>query len=435
MTENQNRYFPLIYGAGFVLGILFSLLYAGNQIVTGDQTQMLYKGYLGAYSDIWMSYGNAASAVGNVPGSLSAWLVGWPLMLWDSPWSPMMFLVMLRVVSFLLLDAVIKNVFGQSMRLAFLVIYWLNPWFLYDSLIYNPSYLALFAAMHLWSAYKMRDNCSVLYTIIHLLSIGMAMQLHYSWPLLVIISSYLFYRKMIMVSWFGFIVGGVVILASLIPYFLELQVNQSIAAQESDRYIGWGGVHVYPVLKSILYWVRYGSFLFPTRAVMGAEFDWVTNIEWLRMSVQYLWRGVLFIAGLATVILSAKINWRVWKAIRSKITLNDQDVTDSDWLALYSFSALLAIFISAILSPITFSYWHLIMTFPFSLLPVLYIADKLNLHETGLFAKRLGLMALFFTMVNLVAANDSGKYSYTVSYEQQVYQYIEENHDDIYLHQ
>ncbi len=434
MPESQNRYFPIIYSAGFILGILLSLLYAGNQIVTGDQTQMLYKGYLGAYSDIWMSYGNAASAVGNVPGSLSAWLVGWPLMLWDSPWSPMLFLIVLRIVSFLLLDAVIKSVFGQPLRLAFLVIYWLNPWFLYDSLIYNPSYLALFTAMHLWSAYKMRDNCSVIYTIIHVLSIGMAMQLHYSWPILVIISSYLFYRKIIKVSWPGFIMGGLAIFASLIPYLLELQVNQSIAAQESDRYIGWGGVHVYPVLKSILYWIRYGSLLFPTRAVMGAEFDWVTNVEWLRITVQYLWRGVLFIAGLATVIFSVKINWQVWKIVKSKIILNNQYVANADWLALYSFSALLAIFISAILSPITFSYWHLIITFPFSLLPALYIADKLNVHEARLFTKWLSLTALFFIIVNLVAANDSGKYSYTVSYEQQVHEYIEKNHNDIYRH-
>lgn len=49
--------------------------------LTGDQTQMLYKGYLGAYQGIWLSYGNAASAMGNVPGSLSAYLVGLPLLL------------------------------------------------------------------------------------------------------------------------------------------------------------------------------------------------------------------------------------------------------------------------------------------------------------------------------------------------------------------
>ena len=41
-----------------------SFLYASNQILTGDQTQMLEKGYLGAYQGIWMAFGNAASAGG-----------------------------------------------------------------------------------------------------------------------------------------------------------------------------------------------------------------------------------------------------------------------------------------------------------------------------------------------------------------------------------
>jgi len=431
---NQNKYFSIVYIAGLILGALLSLLYASNQIITGDQTQMLFKGYLGAYSDIWLSYGNAASAVGNVPGSLSAWLVGFPLLLWDSPWSPMLFLIVLRVVSFLLFDAVIKQVFGNQFRLIFLVIYWLNPWFLYDSLIYNPSYLALFAAMHLWSAYMMRENRSAIYMIIHILSIGMAMQLHYSWPILVVVSTYLFYRKMIKVSWMGFVVGGLVVLASLVPYLLELQVNQSIAAKESDRYIGGGGVHVYPVLKSALYWIRYGSFLFPTRAVMGAEFDWITNIEWLRMVVQYSWRSALFVAGLVTVFLSIKINWMVWKGIKGKV-ISKGDLRGPDWLVLYSFAALLAIIVSSILSPITFSYWHLIMTFPFALFPVLYIIDRIEMYKDRVLWSRIRLVALFFVVVNLVAANDSGKYSYSFDYEEQVYEYIKENYHDIHRNQ
>ncbi|MGL5505908.1 MAG: 3-deoxy-D-manno-octulosonic acid transferase, partial [Aeromonas veronii] len=112
---------------------------------------MLYKGYLGAYEGVWLSYGNAASAVGNVPGSLSAWLIGGPLLLWDSPYAPMVLLLAMRLVGFLLFDAVIRQVFDDRVRLLFLVLCWLNPWFQYESLLYNPSYLFLFSAMHCWS--------------------------------------------------------------------------------------------------------------------------------------------------------------------------------------------------------------------------------------------------------------------------------------------
>ncbi|MGL4515777.1 MAG: hypothetical protein ACRCUH_03630, partial [Shewanella sp.] len=90
----------LYFGIGG--GLLISLLFFQFQLLTGDQTQMLYKGYLGAYEGVWLSYGNAASAVGNVPGSLSAWLIGGPLLLWDSPYAPMLLLLAMRLVGFLL---------------------------------------------------------------------------------------------------------------------------------------------------------------------------------------------------------------------------------------------------------------------------------------------------------------------------------------------
>ena len=86
--KNKLFYFGVMF-----IGLLTSILYSNLQKLTGDQTQMLYKGYLGAYEGVWLSYGNAASAVGNVPGSLSAWLIGGPLLLWDSPYAPMVLLL------------------------------------------------------------------------------------------------------------------------------------------------------------------------------------------------------------------------------------------------------------------------------------------------------------------------------------------------------
>ena len=101
----ENNMVKVNYGLALLLGIGISTLFFVSQIVAGDQTQMLYKGYLGAYEGVWLSYGNAASAVGNVPGSLSAWLIGGPLLLWDSPYAPMLLLLAMRLVGFLLFDA------------------------------------------------------------------------------------------------------------------------------------------------------------------------------------------------------------------------------------------------------------------------------------------------------------------------------------------
>ncbi|MGR5076947.1 3-deoxy-D-manno-octulosonic acid transferase [Photobacterium swingsii] len=420
------KHFTLLYRFGFVLGIVLAIIYAHHQILRGDQTQMLFKGYLGAYSDLWLNYGNFASTVGNLPGSLSAWLVGWPLMVWDSPWAPMLLIIALRVVSFFLFDSIIKQVFSSTTRLLFMLLYWLSPWLLYDTLMYNPAYLCLFASMHFWSAFQMRHKPSFIYSFIHVISIGMAMQLHFSWPILAVMSSYLFYRGVIKVSWAGIISAMIVIIASLVPYLTELMTNDALV-EESDRYIGWGGVHVYPVLKAFLYWVRYGSFLFSNRIITDATFDWLTTVGWLQTVVQYLWQAVLFVVGGLTVVVSAKINWRCWKLIRPQILRDSKKVDDMTWLLLFAFAAIFGIFISAILSPIIFSYWHLIIAYPFGLIPILYLAEQWQPSNQQKFLQYFMIAAGFLLVVNLVAAHDSNKFSYKVDYAQQVEQYVEQN--------
>ncbi|WP_163392015.1 3-deoxy-D-manno-octulosonic acid transferase [Enterovibrio norvegicus] len=407
------------------LGLCFAVMYANHQILTGDQTQMLEKGYLGAYHQTWAAFGNAASAVGNVPGSLSAFVIGGPLLIWDSPWSPMLFLILLRLCSFLLLDAVIQKIFSPPVRMLFAIIYWLNPWLLYDSLLYNPSYLCFFAALHLWSAFKLREHASFIYSFLHILAIGGAMQFHYSWPILAVISCYLLYRRMARPSWSGVAVASVVILASLIPYCLEYINNDSLS-RESDRYFGYGAVHVYPVLKAIFYWLRYGSTLFSNRLITDVSFDWITSISWLQLIFQYCWQALLFLVGTITVVLSVNVNMRAWKTIKPAIKRGSPIANNKQWMLLYAGAAVLAIVINAMLSPITFSYWHLILTFPFALFPLLVAAEAWQEELPNRFIKGMGVITVFFIAVNLVAAHDSDKYSYKVDYVEQVTHYLNE---------
>ena len=414
-----DLHYSLLQLCGFVLGLILALLYAQHQIMTGDQWQMLHKGYLGAYQDIWLAFGNAASAVGNVPGSLSAWVVGGPLLLWDNPWAPMLLLIGLRVLSYLMLDAVIKQVFSQQVRLLFMVAYWLNPWLLYDSQLYNPAYLCFFTALHFWSAFKLREQSNFVFSFLHVIAIGGAMQFHYSWPVLAVISCYLLYRKMSHPNWTGVITAGLVILASLIPYFQEYAVNEGLKG-ESDRYIGYGLVHVYPVLKALLYWLRYASTLFSNRIITDTSFDWLTTIAWLQLVFQYLWQAVLYVVGATTVVIAAKINWQAWKAIKPYIKRRTDVIEKQQWLLLYAAAAVMAIVINAMLSPITFSYWHLILTFPIALIPILVAAEQWRVEIPERFIKGLFGLAAFFLVVNLIAACDSEKYTYKVSYAEQV---------------
>lgn len=431
MIGLSGRYHNALFAACIFAGLLLSWLFSDHQLLTGDQTQMLDKGYLGAYEGVWLSYGNAASAVGNVPGSLSAWLIGGPLLLWDSPYAPMVLLLVMRLVGFLLFDAVIRQVFDDRVRLLFLVLCWLNPWFQYESLLYNPSYLFLFSAMHCWSAWHMRERASFWHMIVHLLAIGMAMQLHYSWPLLAVMSTYLFWRRILKVSWNGVVVATLLIGASLIPYAMEVMNNshitQNVDPEARQRYIGWGLVHVYPVLKSVLYWLRYGSWLFASKLVNDTQFIWLAGHEYLQMAAVWLWRVVIYGVGSATVLLAAKANWQLWKRLKPRLMRSDRAPVDGEsWLGLYAVAAVLAVLVSAALSPIIFNYWHLMLIFPYALFPMLLLLVEWSRRYPQWMGKGLLAATLFCTVVNLIAATDSTKFSYQADYKTQVLEYLQE---------
>ncbi|MCX0423264.1 3-deoxy-D-manno-octulosonic acid transferase [Aeromonas veronii] len=431
MIGLSGRYHNALFAACIFAGLLLSWLFSDHQLLTGDQTQMLYKGYLGAYEGVWLSYGNAASAVGNVPGSLSAWLIGGPLLLWDSPYAPMVLLLAMRLVGFLLFDAVIRQVFDDRGRLLFLVLCWLNPWFQYESLLYNPSYLFLFSAMHCWSAWHMRERASFWHMIVHLLAIGMAMQLHYSWPLLAVMSTYLFWRRILKVSWSGVVVATLLIGASLIPYAMEVMSNshitQNVDPEARQRYIGWGLVHVYPVLKSVLYWLRYGSWLFASKLVNDTQFIWLAGHEYLQMAAVWLWRVVIYGVGSATVLLAAKANWQLWCELKPRLLRSDRAPVDGEsWLGLYALAAVLAVLVSAALSPIIFNYWHLMLIFPYALFPILLLLVRWSRRYPQWVGKGLLAATLFCTAVNLIAACDSTKFSYQADYKTQVLEYLQE---------
>lgn len=309
----SETYFIPLFIIGLLIGLLFSFLYAQHQILTGDQIQMLHKGYLGAHHGIWQSYGNAASAVGNVPGSLSAYIVGIPLLIVDSPWAPMSFLIFLHLISYFLFDSIIKQLFNNTIRLAFMLLYWLNPWFLFENILYNPSYLFFFSALHFYTAFQMRNKRSFVYSFLHLLSIGMAMQLHYSWIILAFISLFLWYKKMIQIHWPALFLSAVAILISLIPYFQELLRNPDILHHAGNtakkHYIGWGGVHIYPVFKAISYWFRYATFFFSQKLVLHTYFEWLHLDPFIQQSIRYMY--IIIIYSMSVISL-----WIAWIAYR-----------------------------------------------------------------------------------------------------------------------
>lgn len=433
-VSESSRTYPWLFGAGLALGLALAFWYFSQQLVEGDQLQMIHRGYLGAYHGIWLNVGNTASVVGNVPGSLLAWLVGGPLLIWDSPYAPILFLLGLRLVGFLLLDNVIRQIFGDRwlVRLIFLALCWLNPWFLFDSLLYNPSYLIFCAGLHFWSAWRLRDSPQFLPTTLHILSIGLAVQLHFSWPLLVMISAYLVFKGLLRLNVWGVSVAIVLIGLSLTPYLQQLIANPDIANNADpnasiDRYIGWGGVHVYPVLKAAIYWLRYGSWAFSGMLTNYADFVWIAS-PWLQWVVSLLWRIFLTVLAVGTLVISLIANIYAFKQIKSKWRSRGVGLCSPEhWLLFYVFGAFLAAMASAALAPIVFNHWHLTLIFPFALMPVLYWLVKVFWRGAEKTRWPLWVAVALMVAINVVALNDSRKFSWQASYSQQVMDYVDES--------
>lgn len=427
-----KRAFSILYWTVLLLGLALSVWYQINQLVDGDQLQMIERGYQAAYWGLWPATGNAASVVGNVPGFLSTAVVAGPLLLWDSPYAPVVLLVLLRLVGFWWIALVMREVFAraQAMQVAVVLLLWLNPWMQYDSLLYNPAYLIFCAGLHLYSAWRMRIDGRFVWTFLHVLAVALAMQLHFSWPLLAFLSAYLWWRGLIRVNGWAVLAVALIALASLLPYLQALVANPDLAhnpdPEARERYIGWGAVHVYPVLKSVIYWLRYAAWAFPSKLVNDAGFDWLAQWQWLELTAVWVWRVIQYALAVVTVVVALAANVVAFRTIGRRWRRRDGAVdSPTIWLLLYAFGAFVAMLVSAGLSPLVFNYWHLILILPAALIPLLVWLHQLAWR--GLTLRFLWVVAVILTVTNLVAIHDSRKFSWQADYAQQVKQYVDRN--------
>ena len=411
-------YLPLIIIA--LISCLLSFYYQGNQWVSGDQMQMLRKGFKAAIEGVYLPYGNEASTVGNVPGSLSSVLIGLPLSLWFNPYAPVILQELIRLAGFALFINACRLLFRPRTVILAGLLYALNPWFLYDSLVYNPSYLSFGAALVLNMLVRLRREggaasfwgtfvCSLLLT----LGVGWCLQLHFSWPVLPALTGILWLRRSIRFNFGGAGAALILIGLTLIPYFQEAMVNDYITSNPEEyakeRYFGYGLVHVYPLFKAVLYWLRFGSLLVTNKALPS---ELAAGAPFYQEALYYLW--LVFSQGIGglTVLFAALCNFRlVFKCRRTK------DVRTCFMRSL-TISCLLALLLAAGAATLTLNYWQIIILFCFALMPVLHILDAAALKNSWL----AGLGALLILM-NAVSASTSEKFSYKADYAAAFYQF------------
>lgn len=245
--------------ACFLAGLALSLGMLAQSQVGGDQLNLLARGWLLVAEGRLVPHGNPMSTGGNEPGPLTSLLVGLPLFVWRHHRAPTVVVLLSHVAAYWLLDRTLRGVLSPRGRLLLAVLYWLNPWRLYFSaFLWNPNWLFLFGAVHLWSCFRQRRRASLLASFVLVLAVGLALQIHASVVLLVIASALLWWRGYFRLNWGGVALGAAATAASLLPWLLALDDEPAIVAA-SEGFLGRGLVTVHPLLRGVLYWLRYGS--------------------------------------------------------------------------------------------------------------------------------------------------------------------------------
>jgi len=203
--QQASRIVRALFGTGLLIAILMLV----RSQVGGDQLNLLARGWLLAAEGKWISYGNPMSTGGKAPGGITSVLVGLPLMVWRDHRAPVVVILLFHVFAYWILDGTLRRILSPRGRVLLAVLYWLNPWQLYfASFLWNPNYLFLLSALHLWSCLTQRERGRFWPSFLHTAGLALAFQIHASFLLLAMASFLLWLRGYFKVHWPAAFAGG-----------------------------------------------------------------------------------------------------------------------------------------------------------------------------------------------------------------------------------
>ncbi len=400
------------------LGSAFTVAFFVTLKLHYDNLQILDKAIALVDEGRWSHVGNAATGVGLVPGTFQTAITALPMTLWFSPYAALAVVALFHLASLGLLALVIKDLGRPWLFLDIALLYWVNPWRVEQSQLYNPAYLFLFSALHFWTAYRMRVR-SLGLTTAHVLAVGFCAQVHFSFVILAILSLVLWWFRYLRVHWGGVLVGVVLVCASLIPYAMEYARNPEVTiglTGASGRFPGRNFVLVFPVLKALAYWIRYGSTYFARPLLSEIDFGWLAEGAPRSFAVAAFAALAWPLAGV-TLLLSGVVNVRTFAPVwRSRPFSRGADRTQdspAERISLYAFYMLVAMLVAAGLSPVQLVHWHLLLCFPVVATLVTIRFNALRDHWPGRrIALAFGVVLAAFVIFNTLGFMGSRAHSY-----------------------
>ena len=413
-NQKQHRLLMIIG----LTGLLVTALYAYGHEVDGDVFQLLQLGHSFVVKKVLIPFGSFSSSgvSGNVPGPLLSLFIGLPMKIWHSPWSALLFLALLHLAALMMMMHVMKNYISPTALLALTVLFWLNPWRASEVFLWNPGYIYFASVFHFWTAHHLADRSSFGFSMLHTISIFIALQIHASFVILVFATLLLLKMRAIQANWKGVACGVIVGLAFLAPYFLAGLQDPRIFPQPGSGgkgHLFFGLVRVYPLLKGFWYWILFGTPIFQKHIFHQLEYGWIQPAG-LQLAFTYFWTVVKYGIGLAGVILSFYVNYRFFRANKPAFRFWRSRFSGREsWVNYYIVAMFVAAMISVAISPTLPIYWHLLFVWPASLLPLVFFIDGhcSAAHKIGRIKTVILLCAVYFTVFNIVGALGSHKHS------------------------
>ncbi len=400
--------------AAVFLYVFLAFLYGNNQYIGNEAREMLLNGFNIHYTQ------NITDFQKN---SLFTWVISTPMRIVESVYSPLVFLIFLRLCSFGFLFLAIKE-FVSKTTLAWVgVLYLLSPWLIYTTHFSYTSYLEFGAALYLLSAVKLRnksDSSTIqfFWSFIHILAIGWCLESHYSGSILCFTSAFLILRRILKINFIGILIGTIVSVTAIVASFEQTMSNPEmyISHDFTDSYIGYGLVHVYPILKTILYWLRFGSTLGQNSLIVDTTFSWVSDSENIQNGAKVIWWIVGYALGTLTLFLSVIANYLAIKECKGKLFTISTPSKPKDNLYLITIIVFISTLLYSALAPSLQTSWELSIPFVFSLIPMFLFIDRYN---TASIYSHLLAIVIFVGLVfsiDFMGAIESNKFGADANY-------------------
>ncbi len=313
---------------------------------------------------------------GTNPGSLIAVLTAGPIAITHDYRSAMIVVLIEHILSLIILLKVAKAVFGPQSAVYVMILFWMNPFRMYNgSILWEPAFLTIAAVVQLYALYQQREEAKFWPSFLIGLSFLCTIQMHNSWLLLFFSTLMLVWRKLVRLDYRGVVAGMALASLTLIPTALFLIRREPLVFDEQQTvgYFGKGLVTVVPTLKSFVYCVGLGGF------------DVVRELKESTIGPAAYRPWIIFLQLLCvvSVLISVVANFWYYRPLftigilkRFRAQEDHATTPEERWIRDYVLSFVVALLMCAALAPSYLQGWQVVLAAPAMLFPVLAWATK-----------------------------------------------------------